>query len=644
MLLAPVQNLKNRSGVCMQSESKTFASKFCFVIAIILSVFNGLSNLEANDPDRPNILWLSTEDIGPQLGCYGDPDAVTPNLDAFAKSSMLYEYAWSNYPVCAPARTTIISGMYAASNSAGNMRSGVVIPDNVKLFPKYLREAGYYCTNRAKEDYNFQGTGDTWDQSSKKAHYKNRADDQPFFAVFNYTGTHESKIRKRPHKQVIDPATVHLTKYWPDTPEVRADWAQYHDNITVMDKWFQKHLNDLEKAGLADNTIVVFFGDHGSGMPRHKRFAGDSGMRVPFIVHVPEKYKSMAGEDYLPGAKLKRPVGFIDLAPTMLSVAGIKPPSFMQGHAFLGEFQAPAPQYLYGLRDRMDERPDVSRSLRDDRYIYVRNYNPHVPAGQYIGYQQQTDTTSVWKRMFDEGKLNKVQSAFWELHPAEELYDLEKDPDETVNLVDSADHQNVLARFRSEHKSSMLRFGDLGLIPEAIAFEFANAKKSRRKMLDDKKQFPLEEIFEIANVAANPKPGDDETLSKAMKHESATIRYWGALGVLIDGNDSFLKHRQELTKLVDDHCVSVSIVAAEACVKFGEGELREKCLNHLFKNSDLRESNYYAAIRALNAIDRLEIPKKDLKSLYGIPFESPIFRSGTYVKQLLKDVVGFETR
>ena len=332
------------------------------------------------DEKLPNILWLSTEDIGPELNCYGDSTAKTPTLDQLASNGLTYDVAWSNYPVCAPARTTIITGVYAATLAAGNMRSQMPLPPERKLFPQYLRELGYYCTNNSKEDYNVIKPGKVWDQSNKKAHYKNRKDGQPFFAVFNHTGTHESQIRKRPHQAVIDPSSVKLKSYWPDTPEVRQDLAQYYDNLQRMDGWVKRQLKELEESGEADNTIVVFFGDHGSGMPRHKRFAGDSGQRVPFVVHVPENLKHLAPSDYQAGGRTQRPVGFVDLAPTMLSLAGIKAPEYMEGHAFMGAHPAPEPKYLFGYRDRMDERPDFSRAVRDERFIYPTR--PMLPEGR----------------------------------------------------------------------------------------------------------------------------------------------------------------------------------------------------------------------------------------------------------------------
>ncbi|MEM7315818.1 MAG: sulfatase-like hydrolase/transferase [Planctomycetota bacterium] len=219
-------------------------------IVVLLSVAIASQFANAQRDLLPNILWLSVEDIGPHLGCYGDKAANTPNLDAFAKRSLTYDIAWSNYPVCAPARTTIITGVYPAATGSGHMRSQMPLPDGMKFFPQILRKAGFYCTNNSKTDYNLvpdgKVNGDVWDDSSKTAHYKNRVEGQPFFAVFNDTRTHESKIRKKPHDLVTDPATVELPAYHPDRPEIRRDWGQYYDNIHSMDGWVAKKLQELE--------------------------------------------------------------------------------------------------------------------------------------------------------------------------------------------------------------------------------------------------------------------------------------------------------------------------------------------------------------------------------------------------------------
>ncbi|MDR1964923.1 MAG: sulfatase, partial [Planctomycetaceae bacterium] len=343
--------------------------------------------------DRPNILWLTCEDTGRHLGCYEFPTAVTPTLDHLAKRGMCYRFAWSNYPVCAPARTTIITGCYPASLGAEQMRSGVPLPDQIKMFPDYLRQNGYYCTNNAKEDYNVfaKDNKNCWDVSNNKAHWKNRTPNAPFFAVFNFTVTHESQIRNK-HELQRDPGKVPIPKYHPNVPEIRRDWAQYHDRIAQMDTLCAAKLDELDKAGLAESTIIFFFGDHGSGMPRNKRTPLDCGLGVPFIVYFPPKWKHLAPPDYQNGTKSERLISFVDLAPTVLSLAGIEPPKNMQGIAFAGKFIGKPREFVFGFRGRMDERGDLVRSVSDGRYVYVRNYHPEIIYGAKNNYMFQTRT------------------------------------------------------------------------------------------------------------------------------------------------------------------------------------------------------------------------------------------------------------
>ncbi|HYO81011.1 MAG TPA: sulfatase, partial [Bryobacteraceae bacterium] len=387
--------------------------------------------------DRPNILWITCEDMGPHIGCYGDKYARTPNLDRLAAQGSRYGTVWSNAPVCAPARTTIISGMYPTSTGSEHMRSEVRLPEGMLMYPCYLRQAGYYATNNAKEDYNLQHTGKVWDESSPRAHWRNRAQGQPFFSIFNFTVTHESQVRARPHEAVSDPAKVRVPAYHPDTPEVRQDWAQYYDKIAVMDGMAGRVLKQLEEDGLSGNTIVFFYSDHGAGLPRNKRWPYHSGLQVPLLVYVPDKWKHLAPAGYGAGKVLDRLVSFVDLAPTVLSIAGLTPPGHMQGRAFMGAHTAPAPEYLFGFRGRMDERVDTVRSVTDGRYVYLRQFMPHRIYGQHIAYMFEMPTVQVWKKQFDAGQLKPQQTAFWKEKPSEELYDLHSDPDEVTNLASS---------------------------------------------------------------------------------------------------------------------------------------------------------------------------------------------------------------
>lgn len=589
----------------------------------------------------PNILWLSTEDIGPHLGCYGDPVAHTPNLDRLAARGLRYATAWSNYPVCAPARTTIITGVYPAATGGGHMRCSRPLPPAIRMFPQFLREAGYYCTNNRKEDYNHPKPGKVWDESSGKAHYKNRERGQPFFAVFNYTGTHESRIRSRPHRLVTDPKKIHVQKYYPDIPAVRHDWAQYYDNIAKMDEWIGRKLDELKQAGAAESTIVVFFGDHGSGMPRHKRYPGDSGLRIPLIVYVPPKLRHLLPAEDRQSGVSRRLVSFVDLAPTMLSLAGIKPPAYMHGRAFLGRFTAPAPRYLYGFRGRMDERPDLVRSLRDKRYVYLRNYMPYRPHGQHVSYQFQTPTTREWKALFDRGRLNAAQRRFWEVRPAEELYDLQNDPDEVHNLAGNPQYRDVLERFRREHIRKTLEIRDVMFLPEAT-LETISWKEPPYTFARDETRYPLREILDVADVATRRDAASLPQLQKAAAAGNAVIRYWAAVGFLNRGKKVVRAQRDILRRLLKDPSPPVRVVAAEALGRYGDENDLAAALQTLQKLADWHSDNCFTAVAALNSIDALGDKAASLHAaLKKLPLRDPrVQRADSYIARLIQTITG----
>lgn len=436
---------------------------------------------------RPNILWISAEDISPDLGCYGDDYARTPALDKLAGQGVRYTNAFSSAPVCAPSRSAIITGMYPTTIGSMHMRSKAVPPAGIKAFTEYLRADGYYCTNNSKTDYNFEAPPsnrppDTvWDETGNKAHWRNRSDKgRPFFAVFNFTISHESQIRATPEQiagntaqltadQRHDPAKAKLPPYYPDTPQVRRDWANYADNVTAMDYQAAAVLKQLEEDGLAENTIVFFWGDHGRGLTRAKRWVYDSGIKVPLIVRWPGKLK--------PGTADDRLVSLMDLGPTVLSLTGVKVPQHMQGQAFLGEQQKAAREYVFAHRDRMDEAYDMMRAVRDKRFKYIKNFFPGRPYAQHIAYAEEMPTLMEMRRLYKEhmnalspdyGKaLNPVQLLFFRPEkPPEELYDTESDPHEINNLAASPQHQATLKKLRAVLAQWQKDTKDLGLVPE----------------------------------------------------------------------------------------------------------------------------------------------------------------------------------
>jgi arylsulfatase A-like enzyme len=601
-----------------------------FLVAIPLSA----------EPLRPNILWITSEDHGPHMGCYGDSLATTPNVDALANRGLRYTHAWSNAPVCAPARTTLISGLYAPSTGGEHMRSMVPFPAGKKMYPVYLRNAGYYCTNKSKEDYNIAKTGTVWDESSNRAHWRNRAAGQPFFAIFNSTRSHESKLRVRPHKKLLDPARVRVPAYHPDTPEVRQDWAQYYDTVTDADTDAGRVLAELEADGLADDTIVFYYADHGSGMPRSKRWPYNSGLQVPLIVHIPEKYKQLAPPEYKPGGTSDRLVSFVDLPPTLLSLAGIRPPDWMQGHAFMGAFQVGPQPFVYGFRGRMDERYDCVRSVTDGRYVYIRNYMPHKIYGQHINYMFQTPTTAVWKRMHDEGRLTPAQEIFWNVKAPEELYDLQTDPDEVHNLASRPEHQATRKRLRQAQQALVLKTRDLGFLPEGEVHSRSTGT-TPYDMARTAGTYPLEQILEVAELASMLEPDAVSALKQALHHDDSAVRYWAAQGLLMRGTAGVSASRSELTTALSDRSPYVRITAAEALGRYGNPTDLPKSLKLLGNLGSLGKNNVFVSMAALNALDALGAKAAPLaEAITTFPQEgvSPDARFNSYVPRLLEDL------
>jgi len=424
--------------------------------------------------DRPNILWISCEDISPDLGCYGDKYAISPNIDKLAAEGIRYTNAYTPAGVCAPVRSATITGMYQDSIGTGPHRCKGVPPAEVKCFPEYLRAAGYFCTNCSKTDYQFDPPFTAWDELGKKAHWRHRPEGKPFFSIFNLTISHESQIRLPVGKkaELHDPAKAEVPPYYPDTPLVRNDLACYADNITKMDEQAANLLKQLEEDGLAEDTIVWFWGDHGRGMPCYKRWLYTSGLHVPLIIRVPKKWRKWASPEdpqaVEPGTADDELVSFVDFAPTMLSLTGIPVKKHLQGQAFLGPQKAKQPRkYVYGQRDRIDETPDMVRSVRNKRYNYVRNFMWYIPYAVDVNYMNLMPTMQEMRRLNAEGKLKgAAKEWFRPTRPVEELYDVQSDPYELKNLAEEPENKEILERMRKELERWMREINDVGLIPE----------------------------------------------------------------------------------------------------------------------------------------------------------------------------------
>jgi len=547
--------------------------------------------------ERPNILWLVSEDNDTLLGCYGDPLARTPTLDKLARAGVLYERCFAQ-PVCAPSRFTLITGMYAVGHGpAQHMRAQGKIPSWLKGFPALLRAAGYYTSNNAKTDYNSPiSVTEAWDESSRNAHWRKRPDPAPpFFSVFNHEVTHESCLFPTQDRPLTftptDPAKVRLPPYQPDTPEMRADWARYYDCLTLMDGQIAAKLKDLADAGLAENTIVFYYSDNGGVLPRSKRFLQESGTHVPLIVYFPPKWRHLAPAP--PGSRLQEPVSFVDFAPTVLSLAGVKIPAYMQGRAFLGPAKAAPNKFVFLTRDRMDERYDMMRSVATGRWLYIHNYRPDLAYVQPLDYMFQARGYQSWARMAREGKLTTATAQFWGEKPTEELYDMLADPDSVKNLAGNAAHRATLERMRAALRQRVLEVKDNGFLPEGSALEGYDASHQPGA-------YPVEKVFILANLASERSPVNLPKLIEALADPCEPIRWWAAQGCTMLREKAASAERA-LRQRLDDPSGAVQVAAAEALARLGKTDTALPVLERWLKNAD----SPWSGLQAANVLDRL---------------------------------------
>jgi N-sulfoglucosamine sulfohydrolase len=427
----------------------------------------------------PNIIWLVAEDQSPEfLPMYGDSTTTLPYLSSLAADGVVFDNAYSPVPVCAPARSALISGLYPSTLGTHNMRTyngyqkenepsiGIpnyspVVPQGVKMFPQYLRAKGYYTTNNAKEDYNFKKTDGVWDESSSKAHWKNRKANQAFFAVFNFGITHESQIwRQGDAPLLVAPNSVSVPPIFPDTEEVRKDIAVNYSNLIRLDRQIGTLIEQLKSEGLYENSIIFFYGDHGGPFPRYKRALYETGIKVPLIIKFPHQEKA--------GTRNPDLISFIDFAPTVLSLAGIEPPVVMQGKAQFGSYKADAKSdFIFASSDRFDEQVDRLRAVRHGTYKYIRNFNPEISNALAVSYREQMPMMQHLTKLWEAGKLEKNAAAWFQTpKPLEELYNLEQDPYELNNLASRAELQDTLIFLRNRLNKWIIETKDLGEFPE----------------------------------------------------------------------------------------------------------------------------------------------------------------------------------
>lgn len=578
----------------------TWLSRRKFLKAASLTVGCGLlgwgrSQAGAGDTRRqPNILWLTSEDNSIfWVSCYGGTNCTTPNIDKLAEEGFRYTHCFDNAAVCAPTRSTWITGMYAISNGTQPMRSRNLIPhDTIKYYPDLLREAGYHTSNWTKTDYNIGGREDRdcWDLLDRKKRFgwRERKPGQPFFAVVNSTSSHESRAHGEAENTRHDPSKMTLHSYHPDLPAIRSSYAKYADAVENMDRDIGETLNALKEDGLYEDTIIIYCSDHGGVMPRSKRFLYSSGIHCPLVVRIPEKYRHLWPAEK-PGMAVDRLVSFVDMPKTWLSLARAEIPDTFQGTVFLGEGTEPEPQFHLSFRERADERCDCVRMIRDKRYAYYKNYMPYAPAGQYLAYLWRIQAAPAWEQYHREGKTNEITGRFFRPRVSEEFYDTVRDFDNVHNLIDAPEHQGRIARMKQAMREKQMELHDSGLLPESMRMQRAKEHGvTIYEMVRDPRLYPLASYLDAADRALERNRNHMATFVQSMSDPDDGIRYWAVVGLHLLEDDAG-PATETIQKALHDESDEVKIMAAWTLVKLGRKEAGLTCLRSLLNNGTTAE-------------------------------------------------------
>ena len=539
--------------------------KMKFTVISLVAVFF-TEFISAND--KPNFVWIISEDNSIHyLNHFFPNGADTPNIKKMAMHGVTFDNAFSNAPVCSVARSTLITSCYAPRIGSQYHRRSVMapMPEGLKMFPAYLKEIGYYTTNRSKTDYNLiQGKG-VWDQSSRKAHWKNRKNNQPFFHKASYAISHESSLHFK--KEAIknqptehDPGKVKLAPYHPDTKTFRYTQARYHDNIVKIDNVVGGIIDELKNDGLLENTFVFYFGDHGGVLPRSKGYAFETGLHVPLVVRIPKNFKHLV--KYSTNYREAGFVEFIDFGPTLLNLAGIKIPDVIDGIPFMGK-GSKTREFTFNYADRFDEKYDFVRWIRKGRYSYQRNFQPFNFDALQNDYRYKQLAFTEWRDLFQQGKLNDIQKQFFEARAPEALYDINKDPYETKNLAKDPELKGILGEMRKIMQSQMQQINDLSFYPEPVMVKEAMKNPSGYGI---EKTHEIKEMSKIAALQLLPFSEVVEPLERALTSVNPWFRYWGCIVATTHGQNS-----QKLTNIISKMAGSDSepLVRARAAEYLG---------------------------------------------------------------------------
>ena len=545
--------------------------------------------------NRPNILWITSEDNNVNwVGAYGNDHVQTPNIDRLASEGFKYTEAYSNAPVCAPSRSTWITGIYANSIGTQHMRSRNLIPhDKISYYPDILKEHGYYVGNANKTDYNIGGRSDKdcWDNPDS-LNWDTLKKRQPFFQIVNFYESHESRAQGSLENINYDFNNVKLKAYHPDLEIIQKNYAKYHDAVLRMDNKVGEVIKNLKKNGLYENTIVIYCSDHGGVMPRSKRYLYNSGIHCPLIIRIPEVFSYLWPNQKV-GSSVNRLVSFIDMPKTWLSLAGVKAPDYYQGNIFLGEERESENKYHFAFRGRMDERYDEARCVHNKQFLYIKNYMPWAPWIQHLEYQWKIKAQVAWEEHVRLGKASEAQyTPFYPKTNIEELYDMKNDPDCIHNLIGNTEYKQISDELRLALREWQLTINDTGLLLESEMNKRAKQNKlTVMEMAQDSNLYPLEKLINAADLALSGLPQNKKSLNQLIMHSDPGLRYWGSIGLLRLGDYS---SAESLSNDVSDEVKAIGAWMLIYDERYEDG------LNILFS---MLENNSDASLFILNVLD-----------------------------------------
>ncbi len=543
---------------------------------LLLLSLSAASALSAQE--KPNILWITIEDTSPQfIGCYGNTDARTPVIDKLASNGVRFSNAFSCGTVSSPSRTCIITGVKTYETGLGNHRSSYPLPGTMHGFPYYLQKEGYYTTNNSKTDYNVANSKkyikDAWNESSGTAGWWNRKSGQPFFAVFNFMDSHQSRTMTNPYSwyqknvldqlkdnEQIDEKGFDMPPFYNNTPEMRKQFARVYNSIKLTDKKIGDLLQKLEANHLKDSTIIFFYADHGEGIPRGKTNGINLGYRVPFVIWFPEMYKHLSPWGKA-GVVTDELIDFEDLAPTLISLAGGQIPDYMKGRVLLGDKRSPKADHLVLSADRSDNGIDLVRSVTNGKYMYSRNFMPFMPEVRYIRYMEQGEIKQQMRKDLAENRLNTLQKSLFENRPAEFLFDIENDTWETRNLASDPAYHDLLLKMRLDLKNEILNSRDVMLLPEyeiGLISHTTTAYEFRQKDTD----YPVSVVYDAAILSGFRGADITQKQIQLLKSPNKIVRYWAMVGLRSQSKNDLKPYSTLIAEAMKDTYQPVAVTAS----------------------------------------------------------------------------------